>query len=486
MANYKHGIYTDRKSAELPTPQSSVMNGVAVIGTAPVNLAANPAVNKIVPCYKKAEADAALGYSTDFENYTLMHSVYEQFNKFGAAPVVFINVLDPAKASHVEAVTNVSVTLTAKTGTLTDKGILLDKLVLTNEDKTYKEGDDYVASFADDGSVIISATDDGDMTALASVKAAYSKLKPSGVTAADIIGGVAVDGTRTGLELLDEIYPETGIIPSIIIAPGFSKNASVAAALEAKAQLIYGLTNAMAFVDIDSGANGATTKEQVKTVKNQNTVASRWNTPIWPMAIVDGFKIWGSAVLAAAYQYYATKNSEVPSVSASNRPANIDGVCLEDGTKVVMTQQQVNDYLNAYGIVSFLKLPQWKLWGNNTAAYPNSTAPMNRFTKNVLTLNWMENVFKTQYLASIDKNLDRKLVKDITNEFNIFLNSLTPDYIAGGSILFEDSENPTAELAAGHLKFHTRYADYSPAEMIENTFEYDINILEKALKGDED
>ncbi|MCI8337944.1 MAG: hypothetical protein HFH62_04550 [Lachnospiraceae bacterium] len=486
MEEYKHGIYTSRKTAELPTPDKDMRNGVAVIGTAPVNLAVAPAVNRVVAACKKSEADATLGATEDFENYTLMHSVYAHFNLFGSAPVVFINVLDPENDRHMEAVTGEDVKLVGKMGTIAQAGIFLDKLTLSGEGGEFVPGKDYVASFDDAGHVTICATDDGSMAELDSVSASYAKLKPSGVTAADIIGGVDEMGVRTGAELLDEVYPRTGIIPSIIIAPGFSKDPAVAAVLETKAQLIYDLTNAEAFVDLDSSSEGADTKEKVREVKEKNVVSSRWNTPVWPMAMAGGHKIWGSALVAAMYQHSAVQNGGIPSSSASNQEAKIDGMCLEDGTELFLTERQVNDYVNAHGVVSFLRLPEWKLWGNNTAAYPAKKSPMDRFTKSVLMVNFMENVFKTEYMGYVDRNVDARLIQDVVNNFNIYLNSLTPDHLAGGSVVFDSAENPTENIAAGHLKFHTRYADYSPAEAIEHEFEYDISIYKDVLEGGEE
>lgn len=486
MEDYKHGMYTGRKSAEITKPKIDQMNGVAVIGTAPINLASEPAVNKIVAAFKKADADAALGVSDDFENYTLLHSVYAQFNKFGVGPVVFINVLDPENNEHIEAVADKEIELTAKSGKIDEQGILLDKITVTGDSGTkYTEADDYVVSFADDGTVTLSATDNGKMASLNKVSVSYVKLKPSGVKAADIIGGVDENFVRTGLELLDEVYPRTGVVPSIIIAPGFSKDPSVAAALDAKAQLIYDLTNGATFTDLDSTENGANTIYKVKDFKNKNTVASRWTNPVWPLVHADGYKLWASSFAAAAYQYSAIQNGNVPSSSASNCEAYIDGICLEAGTELFLTEKQVNNYLNACGVTSFLKLPTWKLWGNNTAAFPVSTAPLNRFTKSVIMLNWLENKFKLEYLSTVDKNINRKIIKDLVNKFNLFLNSITPDHLAGGKIVFEDSENPDDEIALGHVKFHTYYADYTPAESIENVFEYDFKILSNALKGDE-
>lgn len=483
MSVYKHGIATSRQTAEPATPTQSTESAVFVVGTAPVNLAASPAVNVPVLAEKKSDAVAALGYSEEFDKYTLLHSIYSHFNKFGAAPVVFVNVLDPGKADHLTALASSDVAVTGGKAILKEKGVLLDKLKVSGSSGELKAGEDYVASFDDDGYVVIAATETGAMKALDSVSVTGSKLNPDGVTAEDIIGGIDEAGIRSGLELVDEVYPRLGVVPTILIAPGFSKNPSVAAALEAKAQLIYSITNAIALIDLSSASDGATKKEDVAKEKAKTTVASRWNVPLWPMLKVDDYKIWNSAHAAAFIQNNISNSNGVPSDSPDNHDYMIDGLCLEDGSSVYMTQDDVNDYLNAYGVCSALKLPTWKFWGNNTAAYPASKAPMNRYIKSVMMLNWMENTFKLNYLSAIGRNANVKLIKDIVDRFNQYLNGLIPDHLAGGSIVFDIAENPKEDMMNGRYVFRTRYADWTPMENMENVFEYDADILTSALEG---
>ena len=103
MSNYKHGIRTSRRATQLSIPITSDGCLQCVIGTAPVNLAADPydTVNKPFVFHNKTAAIAGLGFSEDFKNYTLCQSMYATFDVFGVAPVVMINVLDPEK--HVKA-----------------------------------------------------------------------------------------------------------------------------------------------------------------------------------------------------------------------------------------------------------------------------------------------------------------------------------------------------------------------------------------------
>ena len=75
---YKHGVYT----SEVPTSIVPAVNSTAglpvVFGTAPIHLASNRAeVNKPILCYTYAEAVAAMGYSEDWEKYTLCETIYK-------------------------------------------------------------------------------------------------------------------------------------------------------------------------------------------------------------------------------------------------------------------------------------------------------------------------------------------------------------------------------------------------------------------------
>lgn len=485
MSKYKHGIATKRTKTQMVKPSMCANLIQVVIGTAPINTLENPkaAVNTPILLTDGDLVADAIGSTTAIEKYTIEHSVYASFEKHHVAPIVVINVLDPDNANHVEAVAGKEYTVVKKMVKIEETGILLDKVVVSSGSTSSVVGTDYVASFDSNGFLVIAIMEDGALASVDKINVAYAKLNPDGVTEEDIIGGVSADGTKTGLELLDEVYPETGIIPGIIIAPVYSKNQTVAVAMEAKAQKIYSMFNAICFVDMDTSSAGADTYAKVKDVKEKNVPSSRWLVPFWPMVKSSDMVLSYSAFAAALLQAITVGNSDIPSESIDNRELLVDGICLEDGKKVNMTQDDVNDYLNAYGVVGAMKLPEWKAWGNNTAAYPSSEDPIERWIKSVTMLNYLENKFKSDYLSDIGRSASYKLIESIVSEFNMSMNSLVPGYMAGGEIVFDRASNPISNILAGHLKFKTRYADYIPAEYIENEFSYDISMLESALSG---
>ena len=80
---YKHGVYTSEVETSLIAPITGTAGLIVAVGTAPVNMLADPAaaVNKpmLVNSYK--EAVEAVGYVGDFQNYTLCECISAAFRR---------------------------------------------------------------------------------------------------------------------------------------------------------------------------------------------------------------------------------------------------------------------------------------------------------------------------------------------------------------------------------------------------------------------
>ena len=483
MEDYKHEISTERNSdISVETVESSRVQ--VAIGTAPVNLLDDPssAVNVPVLVKSRKEVKKYLGVNTDYDNYTLMQTTLAAFQKVGVAPVVMINVLDPDNPAHVAAVSGEKFVLTKGSTVVKVEGILLDSLVVSAGDVSGEADKDYIAAFDTNGYVTVAVSSAGAFKDATEITIAYTKLNPEGVAAGDIIGGVTEEGIRTGIELLDEIYSRFKVVPDIISAPKYSAEPAVAVALEAKAELTGDLLNAVAVIDIES--KNTRQPADVKVAKDKLGVFTRWSVLCWPKVLMAGNEIFASAAVAAMLQYVNTVNGGVPT-APDNKEIPIDGVVLDGGQELHMTQKQVNNYLNAVGVLSFSYLGGWKCWGNNTAAYPDNKEPNNRYIKCVMLSNYIENRFKTEYLSLIGADGSYKMVDSVVSNYNADLNALSPNYLAGAYVVFDKSENPLAEIMDGHFRFHTRYADYTPVEYIENIFTWDSKILQAAFEGGE-
>ncbi len=487
-SRYKHRIETNRKKTKSIQPDACASIIQLVIGTASVNTLDNPgeAVNKPIILEEKGDVEAYLGFTDEIEKYTIMHSVYASFDKHAVSPIIVVNVLDPSNPAHTEVVAGEEYQIQKKMVTIEDTGVLLDKVVVSDGSTEYQKDTDYVISFNSKGYPVIALTDDGALNEASKINIAYTKLNPDGVGADDIIGGIDREGIRSGIEVINDVYPETGLVPTIVLAPVFSSDPAVATVLEAKVQNIYGMYNGKAVLDVDCTENGADTLQKINDVRENKVPYSRWCDACWPMVKSDGMVLAFSSFAAALMQSVAINNSDVPSDSIDNYDLLIDGICTADGKIVRITQDDANDYLNAVGLYTAIRIPTWKAWGNNSTAYPKSTDPIDRWSSSVAMLNYLENRFKIECFPNIGRNATQKKIQSIVDSFNMTLNSLTPDHIAGGMIIFDKKKNPISKIIDGKVKFSTRFATYSPMEYIENEFEYDASILEAALSGGEE
>ena len=287
MATYKHGVYTSEQATSMTAPVTGTAGLQVVVGTAPVNMLEHPeqAVNTPLLAYNYKEAVAAVGYHDDFAAYTLCESISAAFSVVGTGPLVLINVLDPAK--HTADIAETTVQVNSGVAVLDVVGVLLDKLTVKSGSTALTRDTDYTASFNNDGTLNIVPLAGGKAASATTLTVTGKKLDPSKVKAADIVGGVdAATGKETGLEVVRQIYPKLSMTPGILLAPRFSMDATVAAALQAKTKEINGVFKAVCIVDIDSTASGATKYTDVKQRKEAQAVSDANAYAVWPCAKV--------------------------------------------------------------------------------------------------------------------------------------------------------------------------------------------------------
>ena len=150
---YRHGIYVSEQETSMIAPLNGTAGLQVVIGTAPVHLLADPAaaINKPLLVYSKAEAIAAVGYSDDFASFTLCEAISASFAVVNVAPLVLINVLDPAK--HSAEMEEKTVQINNGMAVVEETGVLLSTLVVKNGEETLTAEEDYTAVYNADGTV---------------------------------------------------------------------------------------------------------------------------------------------------------------------------------------------------------------------------------------------------------------------------------------------------------------------------------------------
>lgn len=484
---YFHGVYNNEQDTSLTTPIQGSAGLQVIFGVAPIHLAKDPAkaVNTPKLCYSFKECQQAVGYSDDFQAFSLCQSIDACFRVHNVAPIILINVLDPSKAAHVTE--NAAEDCPVEDGVVLyeKQYVMLDTLEVKNEDATLVPGSDYTAAHDDDGNVVIALISQAAKEA-DSLSVASTSINPKGVTYSDIVGGVdATTGEETGLELVRRIYPKLGMTPGILLAPGWSHLPVVAAALQAKTEKINGNFYCCTYVDIAADETGATVYTDVKTAKETLGVGGTHAAAFWPMAAVGDKIYYMSAMAAALTAYNDAQNGDVPYESPSNKNLRITSTVLADGTVVDLDQQQANDVLNANGVITAINADGFKLWGNNTAAYPSTTDPKDRWLAVRRFFDWDGNNFIRTYFQKVDKPGNKRLIQSIVDSQNIIGNGYVKrDYCAGYRVEFKADENPVTNLLNGHLTTHTYLAPYIPAEFIENIREYDVAAPQAAIGGE--
>lgn len=474
---YKHGIYGREVPTQLTTMAEASAGLPVVFGTAPVHLATDRVdANTPVLCYSYSDAVGALGYSDDWEKYTLCEFMKSHYALFNMAPVVFINVLDPTKHKKTISLTD-GVTISADKTVIINDPVLLEtlKVKIASAGEPLKLNIDYTAAHNDAGSVVITCLADGALATADKLFYDCDVLDPSLVTADDVVGGIGTDGTKKGLELVSDIYPRFRLVPGNIVAPHWSENTTVTAVMKAKTTNINGMFEAMAVADVP--ADVVKKYQDVPAWINEKNYIDPRLIVCWPQVSLGGVKYHLSTQACGIISKTDGSNDDVPYASPSNKSLQCDSAITAE--KEVFLGVDEAAYINGQGITTALNFNGgWKLWGNRTSAYPSSQDVKDTFIPIRRMFNWVNNTLILSFWAKVDDPMNKPFIRNIVNSANIWLNGLTAaNMLLGGRVEFRQDENPTTDLMNGICKFHVYFAPPSPAEDIEFIQEYDTNYI---------
>lgn len=289
----------------------------------------------------------------------------------------------------------------------------------------------------------------------------------STVAAADLVGGCDA-GTRTGFELIETVFPEFGQVPSILLAPDWSHEATVAAEMISKAESISDLFKAMAYIDVDPAE---TTPADAITWKA--TYSSAHAVIHYPRVTSDGV----STSLALHAAGLTAKTDVAAGGIPYESPSNKD--LLISGPVTILTIPEATS-LNAAGITTAFRFTGgWKLWGNRTAAFPGVTDLRDSFVSARRVANWIEQTLILLVWQKVDKPTNLRLIDSVVSTINIWLNGLAgAGALLGAKVYFRKEDNPKTDLAAGRIKFYVRYLAPLPAEDITFVLEVDTSYFD--------
>lgn len=278
----------------------------------------------------------------------------------------------------------------------------------------------------------------------------------------DIIGGVDVaTGERTGLELVDTVFTKFGKVPGQVLASGYSHTPAVGIYVAAKAGAVSGMFPADGVVDIEV---------------DYFTEAPDWketNGYVYPEltacvgTIVVGDKEYPQSLHAAALKMLTdSKNEDTPGESPSNKSYKMTGFKI-GGKEVTLAVEDAN-YLNSQGLVTALNFDGgWKMWGNETTAYPSNTDVKDRFIPNRSFANWLAKTLILSYWSKVDGPINKRRIQNQLDSAGVFLNGLeSRGKMLGGRVEFLEDDNPVTDILDGSSRFRVSYASATPGKDI--------------------
>jgi len=464
-----HGVFVKEQDTSVSTPVTAAVSVPFVIGCAPVQAAVDPAeVGVPVLCTSWDEFESQFGYSDDWSQYNLCEFAYSHFKLYGCQPAIFCNLLDPAEMRLIGQSAEVAVTNHRATLPLE---VIPDTLVVKGTgEEAYVLDTDY-SVYADEGKWVVELIKTGAHYDDATLSVTYDEAIPVAVTA---------DLVASKMDAIELCMSTAAMVPDLIVAPGYSKDNTVAAIMATKAAAINGLFQAKALIDMD--ASKCTKYTEAIGYKTVNNLVAEEQILCWPMMKLGNKQFHMSTQLAGLMASVDAEH-ENPYESPSNKNFQMDSLCLADGSAVLQTKAQA-DLLNANGIVTALNFLSsgWVCWGNYTACYPSVTDVKDYFIPVSRMFGWIGNTMIQTFWSKLDQPMNRRLLDNIVDSCNIWLNGLTGSgYLLGGRAEVLHSENPVTDLMAGIIRIHLYITPPSPAQEIDFVLEYDVNYVSSAL-----
>lgn len=466
---FKHGTYTLER--ETSYKQTNISGDIpVVVVTAPIHLAATPKTHEAILCYSLDEVSKYFGYLDENSEFTL-NRIVDIFMKYeGLAPLGIINVLDSTK--HKADVADKEVVLSNGEYTEAVHGILLDTLVVKENDTVLTLNTDYYKQYTSAGFVKITKVTGGAIAGT-NLKLSYTKLDPSQVTDADIVGGKdLVTGKLTGMELLPSFNTVYNKEIKGVAIPKYSKSSVVSTVMKAKADDL----KFTACIDLPDNIY-YTNAPQAK--KDQNIYGSTQYLT-YGYATLGDYIYEGSIHALALMTRVDNNNGGSPSESPSNKSLYCDGACIIiNGNKELLNLGKTEaNYLNENGIATIRNNNGFVLWGSQTAAYPDESDPKET------TLNWKRSMhyyrrdFDATMASSVDKKVTTRFLDSVLNTFKQKFNAeVAKENIYAGEIICDATKNTVGDVVSGTITYQIKLTFFPNGQAIIGEFELDVDKL---------
>ena len=269
-----------------------------------------------------------------------------------------------------------------------------------------------------------------------------------------IIGGVKVDGTRTGLQALLDGKSRFNAQPRLLITPKHSSTLAVGTALVALADKLRGL----AIIDGPNTTDEAA-MEYAKNFGSKRAYLVDPGVQYWDTtasATVDApASAWMAGMFAwtdAEYGFWASpSNKEFSGITGTKRPIE-----FLDGDETCRA-----NLLNNANITTIIRDDGFRPWGNRTL----SSDPKWAFVTRVRTMDIVMDAILYGHKWAVDRSITATYVKDVTEGLQAFMRDLKNQGAIINFEVFADTElNTASQLEQGKVYWNIRFTDVPPAE----------------------
>ena len=281
-------------------------------------------------------------------------------------------------------------------------------------------------------------------------------------TLANVVGGVnAGTGQYEGMHALLSAESKVGVVPRILVAPGFTHSRDGGLANAAVAEFI-GIAERLRAVVI---ADGPSTTDAA-AINYAEDFGTRRVFVVDPRVVkldANGSPIyeWASPIVAGLICksdnergfWWSPSNLAINGVLGTER--TVDYALGDPAARA--------NLLNEAKVATIIRMDGFRLWGNRTL----SADPKWAFLSVVRTADMIHDSLLRAHLWAVDRNITKTYVEDVVEGVNNYLRHLTNiGAILGGRCWADPALNTPDQLQQGKVTFDFDFTPPAPAEHI--------------------
>lgn len=281
-------------------------------------------------------------------------------------------------------------------------------------------------------------------------------------TIANVIGGVnATTGDYEGVQAFLGAESKLGVVPRILLAPGFTHQRSNNLANAVVSEMV-GIAERLRAVIIADGPN--TTDEAAVAYSNDFGSARVYVVDPWVLKTDSAGAIVAkpaspcvAGLIAKSDNdrgfWWSPSNQNINGIVGTVRPVDF---ALGDANARA-------NLLNEQGIATIIRQDGYRLWGNRTL----SSDPKWVFLSVRRTADMINDSLLRAHLWAVDRNISKTYIQDVTEGVNAYLRHLTTiGAILGGRCWADPELNTPDQISQGKVYFDFDFTPPFPAEHI--------------------